>query len=177
MRTRPALGVLVLLLCLLAAAPGSAVAQAGSQHRFAVVIGTNQGAPDEVGLAYAERDAARMAAALTQLGDVRPERLVLLQGASAGAVRRVLEDLKRRVAEVADEPGGSTVLFVYYSGHADAAALHLGQTELLFRTLKRLVDEVAADVSIFVVDACQSGGLTRVKGAVPAQPFEIRAPP
>ncbi|MCA9517685.1 MAG: hypothetical protein KC635_22250, partial [Myxococcales bacterium] len=64
-------------------------------------------------------------------------------------------------------------LFVYYSGHADAQALHLRGTRLPFSRLKALAKGVGAEVSVFVVDACRSGGLTRVKGATPAPPFAI----
>jgi len=67
------------------------------------------------------------------------------------------------------------VLFVYFSGHADVSSLHLGDSRLSFQRLKELAAGVGADVNVLVVDACRSGGLTRVKGATPAEPFEIKA--
>jgi hypothetical protein len=62
---------------------------------------------------------------------------------------------------------------VYYSGHADARALHLGGDELELTLLQRLVQGSSASFRLLLVDACRSGALTRVKGARPAPPFEI----
>ena len=153
----------------LVAAPRPAAAQA----RYAAIIGVNEGDVDDVRLLYAERDAARVADVLTRLGDVPPENLLLLRGADSDAIEHLFHVLRDRIrAEPSDQ---RPLLFIYYSGHADAQALRLRRTRLPFTRLKALAREVGAEVSVFVVDACRSGGLTRVKGATPAPPFEIRA--
>ncbi|MCA9537870.1 MAG: caspase family protein [Myxococcales bacterium] len=160
------------LLAALVLAP--AVAQAAEQTRFAVVIGANRGEPGEVSLLFAERDASRFADVLSRFGGVREDRLLLLRGRRADQVEQALGRLGERIA-AETKAGNETVVFVYYSGHADAQALHLADTRL---PLSRLQDAMAASgatLSILVVDACRVGELTRVKGAVPAQPFEIRA--
>ncbi len=161
---------LVLLLALL----GSAEARAGGQARFGVVVGANRGEPGEVTLLYAEQDAARVAQVLTHFGGVPPEDLVLLRGVGAAEVERVLEALRQRVEE-ATRAGQETVALLYYSGHADAQALHLGASRLPLRRLTELLDATGAQVRLAVVDACRSGELTRLKGAVPAEPFQIAA--
>lgn len=155
------------LLALAAASPPAA-----AQARFAVAIGVNDGDLGDGRLLYAERDAARVADVLTRFGDVPPENLLLLRGADADAVERAFTVLRSRVRDAAPE---RPLLIVYYSGHADAQALRLRGTRLGFARLEALARAVGADVSVLIVDACRSGGLTRVKGATPAPPFEIRA--
>lgn len=147
-------------------------ALAAPVHRYAVVIGADHGAADEEPLRYAERDAERIADVLTRMGDVPPEDLVLLKGRDAEQVRRVLTGLGDQVSADATE-GTRAMVFVYYSGHADAAGLHLAGTELPLGELKQLLEAVPVDLRVLVVDACQSGELTRLKGVSPAEPFHI----
>ena len=147
--------------------PVAALAQV---ERFAVVVGNDTGQPPDVTLEYAETDAQRMAAVLQEVGGVRPENLVVLRGQDAATVRRTLIAVNERVRT----SGRQTVLIVYYSGHADAEALHLAGTQLELTELEQLVRGSAASFRLLIVDACRSGALTRVKGGTPAQPFDIR---
>ncbi|TNF38032.1 MAG: caspase family protein [Deltaproteobacteria bacterium] len=163
----------LLLALLLALALTAAAGDARAQSRYAAVVGVNEGDVDDARLLYAERDAARIADVLTRLGDVPAENLLLLRGADADAVEHLFRVLRDRIR--AEPSGERPLLFIYYSGHADAQALRMRGTRLPFARLKALAREVGAEVSVFVVDACRSGGLTRVKGASPAPPFEIRA--
>ena len=64
-------------------------------------------------------------------------------------------------------------LFAYYSGHADAQNLHLGDTEFPTEELSNLVRLSQAKLKVLLVDACRSGALTRVKGGRPVAPFQI----
>ena len=162
MELRQALTTALLLLL-----PGVASAQV---ERFAVVVGNNLGEPPDVPLRYAEMDAARMASVLQEVGGVRPENVVLLQGKDADTVRRALIAVNERVRSA----GRSTVLLVYYSGHADSGALHLGSSRLELTELEQLVRGSAAAFRLLILDACRSGALTRVKGGTPIPPFEIQ---
>ena len=146
------------------------VAAAAQVDRFAVVVGNDQGQPPDAALAYAEADAARMAAMLQEVGGVRPENLVLLRGQDAGTVRRTLIAVNDRVRSA----GRATMLIVYYSGHADAGALHLGSMPLELGELEQLVRGSAAGFRMLILDACRSGALTRVKGGAPIPPFDLR---
>lgn len=159
---------LLLALCLLASKA------AAEQARFALVIGANTGEPGEVQLRFAEDDAADLADVLTRLGGVPEENLTLLRGRDATRVRSVLSHLGARI-QAAQAGGAETVLFVYYSGHADAGALHLGRSRLALGALKAGVTQTGAQVAVLIVDACRSGALTRVKGGAPAQPFVIES--
>src|SRR5262249_2468089 len=88
---------------LLLLVPGVASAQV---ERFAVVVGNDLGEPPDVPLRYAEMDAARMASVLQEVGGVRPENVVLLQGKDADTVRRSLIAVNERVRSA----GRQTVL-------------------------------------------------------------------
>jgi hypothetical protein len=157
-------GSLTLALCLLAAPAWAAV------ERFAVVVGNNLGAAEDGPLRYAEADAARVAAVLRDVGDVRPTNLILLRGDDADTVRRTLIAVNERVRMAGDQ----TVLLVFYSGHADAEALHLGSSRLELAELEQLVRGSAARFRLLIVDACRSGALTRVKGGTPVPPFDVQ---
>ena len=138
-----------------------ATTSARAEDRFAVVIGNNLGETGEAPLRYAEADAARVASVLLDIGGVRAENLVLLQGQDGGAVRRALIAVNERIRRGRPK---QAVLVVYYSGHADEVALHLGDTSLSLDEVRGLVQGSAAAFRLSIVDACRSGGLTRVKG-------------
>ena len=149
---------------LLAAAPALA-----KVRRVAVVVGANIGDDDEKPLKYAERDAQRMATVLRELGGVSQDDLILLLGPNADTFALTLESTFNKLEQTNDE----IVLFVYYSGHADSTAIHLGGTRFPLAKLKTALERAPADVKVMVLDACRSGEVTRVKGAVPAEPFEL----
>lgn len=157
------LGVLYLLVA------GTARAEV---TRYALYVGNDRGGVGEAPLRYARADARKVSTVLRELGDFRSENTVLLEEAGAEEVQRVLIELNARIRGEADL-GRETVLFVYYSGHADAAGLHLGDDVLPLTLLQRLVQGSPATFRILVLDACRSGALTRVKGARAVEPFAV----
>lgn len=138
-------------------------------ERHALLIGNNEGARDEVTLQYAESDARRMRDVLTSLGRFSRENVVSLEGATAEEARRALIAINERIRLSDDE----AMLVVYYSGHADANALHLGDSEMNLDELERLVRGSAATYRMLILDACRSGALTRVKGGTTVAPFDL----
>lgn len=138
--------------------------------RFALVIGNDTGDRDEPQLHYAETDADRFAQALVDLGGFDPGNVVELRGGDAEGARAALIALNERIrlAGAAD-----SMLVVYYSGHADSEALHLGTSEFALPQLEQLVRGSPATFRLLVVDACRSGALTRVKGGHVAPAFPI----
>ncbi|MCB9754906.1 MAG: caspase family protein [Myxococcales bacterium] len=158
-----------LALVLVALAPALASA---AVVRYAVLIGNNEGAADEGALRYAERDATRVAEVLRALGGFHDENTVVLLGRDADALRRVLISINDRIRS-ATRGADQAVLLVYYSGHADADALHLGDERLELEQLRQLVRGSSADFRMLLLDACRSGALTRVKGARPAPTFDV----
>jgi hypothetical protein len=141
-----------------------------SIQRFAIVVGANQGNADEVTLQYAERDARRVARILRQMGDFEADNVQLLTGVDAGSVRRAVQQSKTKIEQIGED---SALFLLFYSGHADAEALHLGGSLLPLAELERLVDRSGAGARILVVDACRSGAVTRVKGGHSGPSFAI----
>ncbi len=88
----------------------------------------------------------------------------------APSVQGAIASLRDRIAA---SPQSDSVLFIYYSGHADSNALHLRGTRLPFTMLRELAQTAGAEMTVFVVDACRSGGITRVKGGRPTVPFDL----
>jgi len=152
------LSLVCLSLCLLALRAEAKV------HRFAIVIGNNAGDAKDAPLRYAESDATRVYDVLRDLGGFSPVNAVLLKGESARVAEDTLIAVNERVRMALAQPGAQAVLFVYYSGHADAEALHLGRSRLSTRRLSALVAGSAATFRLLVLDACRSGAVTRSKG-------------
>lgn len=152
-----------LLALLLAASPAEAA------RRHAIVIGANLGGASHEPLRFAESDAERMAAVLRDVGGFAPGDVTVLTRTDAETVRRTLIELNARLRE----ERGPSMLFVYYSGHGDAQALHLAGTRLDLQEFKNLVSGSPARSRVLVVDSCESGALTRVKGGVPGPAFDI----
>jgi hypothetical protein len=172
MNRRPASAA---LLCLAFAAlqfgwPAYAAARV---QRFALIVGNNRGLSHEAELRYAQTDAEKVHATLRDIGSFDAANLVLLRGGDANGLRRALLDLNVRLRAARSVSGTETVLFVYYSGHADLQDLHLGESRFAIAELSQLVRGSAADFRLMVLDACRSGVLTHAKGGHMTQPFDI----
>ncbi len=143
-----------------------------AERRYAVVVGANIGGHDQEPLRFAERDAERTAGVLRELAGVHQEDLVLLLAPDAASLGRVLDRTAQRVAAETAE-GDRTLLFVYYSGHADERGLRMGDSSYSLEQLRDTVEAMPVDVRVLLVDACRSGEILRSKGAKPAEPFAI----
>lgn len=157
------LALVTLVVCALAA-------PAGAVTRYALVIGNDAGDKDEQTLHYAEHDAEKFASALVDLGGFAQQDVVVLRGSDAEAARAALIALNDRIRTAG---AAEAMLVVYYSGHADSEALHLGATNFALTQLEQLVRGSPAAFRLLVVDACRSGALTRVKGGKTVEPFAI----
>ena len=149
----------VLALALVLSAVGALAAE-----RVAVVIGANVGAPRRAKLWFAERDAERVARTFVELGDFDADKVQVLKQPNTAEVRGALAAAEVKLQQSRRE-GQRTVLVVYFSGHAASGALELGSERFEFQELKALVEASSADVKVAIVDACESGVLTQVKGA------------
>ena len=143
-------------------------------ERFALLVGNDTGGEHDARLHYAESDAERMSRVLQDVGGFPPANVTLLRGETADTVQRTLIALNDRIRSSVARPATQVVFMVYYSGHADARALHLGATRLELLVLEQLVRSSAASFRVLVVDACRSGALTRVKGGRPMPAFAAR---
>ncbi len=148
---------------------------ASGSARFAVVVGSDTGAAGRPRLWFAEKDAARFEATLVELGDFSPDHVALLRGASLRQVREALAAAEAQLRAASDR-GERSLLVFYYSGHAGSSGIELGTEILGYDELRRLVSGSKADAKIAIVDACESGLLTQVKGARPAPALDFPLP-
>lgn len=147
-----------------------------NETRYALVVGAHAGASGEAPLAYAGRDAKRMGELLIELGGFLPDNVVTLVDPDATRMRDAFARLNARLR--ADrQPGKTSVIVVYYSGHADQKSLHLGDTALPWDELVNSVQGSAAELRLLVVDACRAGFATRVKGVTPEAAFVLPSLP
>lgn len=162
------LGLVGILAVLLASAAGGA--EPVRQASIALVIGSNRGGPGQQELRYAEDDARRVAEVLGTLGGYPPEHVQVLLRPGRAEVLAALDAVRARVRAL-QRDGKQAQVFFYYSGHARAAAIHLGGEEVGLGELRQRLLDVPAHLTLAVLDACQSGAFSRVKGAEPAQDF------
>lgn len=159
-------------------APIVCCAAAGVAHAepttYALVVGSNAAGPGQTALKYAEDDARRVGAVLGELGGVAPANVDIVLQPSPQRLREAIEKLERRV-QVDVTAGKQARIFFYYSGHARATALDLGPQDLPLAELRQRLFAIKATLSVVVLDACQSGAFSRVKGATPAADFSFNS--
>lgn len=163
--TRSALAIAALLL----------PAAAGATGRFAVVAGTNEGAAGRPKLWFAEKDAERFRRALRELGGFDEDQVVMVRGPRVDAFREALARSEARVA-AAKARGERTLLLVYFSGHAGPGGLEFGHSRVAYEELRSIVGSSSADARVVIVDACEAGALTQVKGATPTAAVDFPIP-
>ena len=149
---------------LLAAAPLAALAAPAPTPRYAVLFGNDHGAKGRPRLWFAEKDAERFRQALLELGDFAPERTVVVKGGTAAAFREAVAKVERMM-EGPHARGERELLVVYFSGHAGPGGLELGDERVSYDELRSLAGRSLAEAKVVIVDACEAGALTQVKGA------------
>jgi hypothetical protein len=137
---------------------------AWAAERFAIVLGSNRGASGRPNLWFAESDAEHFAKTLTELGELPQERIALIRDGSLRDFRAAFDRTETELAKV-HNAGKRSILLVYFSGHADPEGLELRDEHLSYEELRGWVTRSRADVKVAIVDACDAGTLTQVKGA------------
>jgi hypothetical protein len=143
--------------------------------RFAIFIGSNLGLPDEPVLRFAEKDALHVSKVFARFGQVPPQNQMVLLSPEMSDVKQSFQTLRTRIKSL-PLTTQATLIF-YYSGHADANALHIGPQRLTFDTIKNLLRDTEAPLKLILIDACRSGAFTRLKGARQAPAFKIKTAP
>jgi hypothetical protein len=138
--------------------------------QYALVVGSNLGGPGQAPLQYADDDARNVADVLVELGGYDPADVQLLFDPDPGTLLEALASLAERVAEERRQDERVVATF-YYSGHSRATALDLGGEELALTKVREVLQGVDATLTLVVLDACQSGALSRSKGVEPAADF------
>ncbi|MGV3624888.1 MAG: caspase family protein, partial [Archangium sp.] len=127
--------------------------------RFALVVGENRGLHDEELLRFATTDARKVEQALLDVGGFVSDQIVSVEGADANRLRAALVELKARMGE-----GPHERLVIYVSSHAADGSLHLDGTAFPMQELIDFLKAAPVDVGLLVIDACQSGRVTQLKG-------------
>ena len=143
-------------------------------RRYCLTIGSNFGGRARDTLLYAGSDAATFGRVLGEMGGVRPEDTRHLDSPTPAGLDSALAALRGKV--LAERAGsGRTEVILYYSGHADARGLLLGEAGFDYDRFRRKIDSIPADVRIAVLDACASGAITRLKGGRHRPAFTVDA--
>jgi len=152
----------------------AAPARADDVAAHALIVGSNAAGPGQSTLRYAEDDARRVGKILTELGGYAPGSVDIVTHPTPAVLRERLARLGQRVA--ADLAAGKQArVFFYYSGHARASAIDLGPEPLPLAELRDKLFATNATLTVVVLDACQSGAFSRVKGAEPAADFSFNS--
>jgi hypothetical protein len=141
-------------------------------HSYALVIGANRGGYGQEELRYARADAQHFAQLLVELGRIPKANVILMLDPMPAQIEQALVALRARLAGHASAGEHSKLLF-YYSGHARARALSLATGELPLDALRQSLVSLPSTLTVAVLDACQSGAISGVKGAVPATDFSV----
>jgi antitoxin component YwqK of YwqJK toxin-antitoxin module len=134
--------------------------------RHALIVGSNDGGSELAPLQYAEQDADRIRLVLTELGGFAPERITMLREPGRDELLAALQEH----ANIASASSEDMFVF-YYSGHATARGLKLGEETLPYEELRGSMNELDSEVRLGVLDACRSGEITRLKGLTLSEPF------
>ncbi len=143
-------------------------APAEAERRHALIIGSNPGWSQDRPLRFAEQDAVRMRDVLVSFGGFAADRVQVLRDPSTGDVRSAL----RKLAAIARDDSEETLVFVYYSGHADDKHLHLRGDPMSHRELQDTLRSLPSTIKLGVVDACKSGAVTH-KGGGQVSEFDV----
>ena len=141
-------------------------------QRYALIVGQNDGGAEVNKLQYAERDARRVADVLRELGDFQKDNSIVLLSPDSSDFEKQLEKLAQKIKDRGEQD--RSLFLLYFSGHADANSLLLGNTRFSLEKLQSLISRFPSAFRIAIFDACQSGAVTAYKGGKRAEPFYLQ---
>jgi len=141
--------------------------------RYAVIVGCNKGGNGVAALKYAENDAKEFSEIALTLGGFQPVNVRTIAGGDSTLIARGLSSIDSLMKHDTDM---SSLFLFYYSGHADAANLLLGEKRYPLAAVRMFLDSCAASIKIGIFDACYSGNVTTLKGGKQTQPFYFEEP-
>ena len=142
--------------------------------QYALVVGANIGGVGQESLQYAERDAANVADVLQSLGRYPADKIFRLSQPTPGELRLALKRLTIKL-KAHERAGEQTAVLFYYSGHARANSLNLGKDELELSSLRAELEALPSTLTVVILDACQSGSFSRIKGVAGAGDFSVNS--
>lgn len=140
-----------------------------SAARYAFLVGNNKGTGNLAELKYVKNDIRELGDVLYTNCNFPRENITELYNGSPGDLLLGLDNFAQHLTLKE-----SDVFFFYYSGHANNKSLLMNGMELPLSELKKSLKNIASDVQIVVLDACQSGSFSRLKGGVIDKPFMFK---
>jgi len=166
----PAAFVFAAMFCLVVAS-----AKADSKPvAYALLIGSSKPGPGQAALRYAHRDAEHLAEVLGELSAYPKSHMTVLRDPRPAQIFAALDAIAAKLREHHARDEKTKFLF-YYSGHARARAINLGADEVPITELKAKLEELPATVTLAILDACQTGAISGVKGAARAPDFSYHS--
>ena len=129
-------------------------------------MGSNDGGTELSPLRYAEQDADRFQQVIEELGGFAPDQVTVLYEPGRDELLAALQE-HAHIAQAHEED----MFLFYYSGHATARGLKLGEETLPYAELRSSMNDLPSEVRLGVLDACRSGEITRLKGLTISEPF------
>lgn len=177
---RSLLPILVMLLVSVVFASARDQSSNGSGQalrRFGLFIGANDGGAGRTRLLYAVSDSRSMAEVMYEVGGLQKDDSIVTIDPSPEQLEQRLLQMRGLIASrKAAAPAGQsprTEFILYYSGHSDEQGLLLGGRRFDYRDLHDALKEMNVDVSIAVLDSCDSGAFIRLKGGQRVSPFLV----
>jgi len=143
----------------------------GSTHaeRYALLVGNSMSQGNYAQLKYVQNDLQSLKEILGDFCGFDRQHIVSLYNGTPDELKQCLRSFADQMA------GGKNNMFLfYYSGHAEATCLKMGGSGYPLDSLKRELTEFPSDIRIGILDACQSGGFTQIKGGRLDEPFLFR---
>jgi hypothetical protein len=162
--------VLLFLVFFVSSAHAKETALSQPVHTFGLLVGSNLPGKNQTPLRFAHQDADRVRQVLSEIGDFDEENTTVLTDPDAETLRQTLDRTAALIAHYHARNEQTRFLF-YYSGHARAHALSLGADEVPLEEVRQVLESLPATIKIVILDACQTGAFSRIKGADPAADF------
>lgn len=136
-------------------------------ERYAVLVGNSYGGSTLVPLKYVSSDLKAMKSVLEENCLFDRTRISVLKNDSPEELLSHLDSLKQVITS-------EDLLYFYYTGHADARSLRMGDERLDLHTLKEQLDSLDTQFQMVILDACQSGSFSRLKGGTIEEPLLLK---
>ena len=141
-------------------------------HRFAMIIGSNNGGKERVMLRYAAKDALSFAQVMKDMGAVYAENMIVLLDPRKDQILSGFKEMKKMVSLYTGTPGRKEFI-IYYSGHSDEEGLLLFGEMFTYKQFRDEISGIKAEVRVAILDSCSSGAFTRTKGVIRQPSFLI----
>ncbi|MDJ0766073.1 MAG: caspase family protein [Myxococcota bacterium] len=152
----------------------SAQADYPNTTHYALLVGSHRQGHGQSPLRFAQNDAMAMKSVLTDIGKYASSNVEVLVDPEIAELAKVLGEFEAILTERASRDEPSVFLF-YYSGHARSGGLNLGHDEVSLLQLRQRIEKLPATVTLIILDACQSGAISNVKGVAPSADFSFNS--